>query len=60
VVYFVTNPDYKVYTDAQQSINLRILERLRALQVAFAAEAVTPVRIQAPKEVAAAVQKSLL
>jgi small-conductance mechanosensitive channel len=60
VVYFVTNPDYKVYTDAQQSINLRILERLRALQVAFAAEIGTPVRIQRPKEVPPATQKSLL
>jgi small-conductance mechanosensitive channel len=60
VVYFVTSPDYKVYADAQQSINLRILERLRALQVTFAAEAPTAVRIQAPKDAPAAKQHSLL
>ncbi len=60
VVCFVTNPDYKVYADAQQSINLRILERLRALEVTFAAEAPTSVRVQAPKEAPPASQKSLL
>ena len=60
VVYFVTNPDYKVYADAQQSINLRILERLRALGVTFAAEAPTIVRVQAPRETPPATQKSLL
>jgi len=35
VVYFVTNPDFKVYAEAQQSINLRILERFRVLGVSF-------------------------
>ena len=60
VVYFVTNPDYRVYADGQQSINLRILERLGALGVTFAAEAATNVRVQEPKQVPPATQKSLL
>jgi small-conductance mechanosensitive channel len=60
VAYFVTNPDYKVYADAQQSINLRILERLHALQVTFAAEAPTNIRVQAPPQAPAATQQSLL
>jgi small-conductance mechanosensitive channel len=46
VVYFVTSPDFKVYAAAQQSINLRILERFRALGVIFAALGPTPVRLQ--------------
>lgn len=45
VVFFVTTPDYKAYANAQQSINLRILERFRALGVTFAAVAPTPVRL---------------
>ena len=45
-VYFVTRPDYKVYADAQQAIILRILERLRVMEVAFVASAPTPVRLQ--------------
>jgi small-conductance mechanosensitive channel len=45
VVYFVTRPDFKVYADAQQSINLRILERFRAMEVKFAAAMPTPVRL---------------
>jgi hypothetical protein len=49
-----------VYADGQQSINLRILERLRALGVTFAAEAPTSVRVQAPKEAQPATQQSLL
>jgi small-conductance mechanosensitive channel len=59
VVYFVTNPAYNVYADAQQSINLRILERLRALGVTFAAEAPTSLRIQSPGNAATAAQRSL-
>ena len=47
-VYFVTRPDYRVYADAQQSINLRILERLRVLEVAFVATAPTPLQLQVP------------
>lgn len=57
VVYFVTVPEYKAYADAQQSINLRILEGLRALGVSFAAEAPTNIRLHAPPAPAAAGQK---
>jgi small-conductance mechanosensitive channel len=45
VVYFVNRPDYKVYADAQQSINLRILERFRAMDIGFVATAPQPVRL---------------
>lgn len=45
-VFFVTNPDFKVYATAQQSINLRILERFRVLGVIFVAQGPTPVRLQ--------------
>jgi small-conductance mechanosensitive channel len=48
VVYFVTRPEYKVYADAQQSINLRILERFRVMEITFAAVAPRPVRLQPP------------
>jgi len=48
VVFFVTRPEYRTYADAQQSINLRILERLRAMEVAFVATAPTPVRLHPP------------
>src|SRR5256886_16602407 len=37
IVYVLANPDFNLYADAQQRINLRILERLRALEVSFAA-----------------------
>jgi small-conductance mechanosensitive channel len=46
VVFFVTNPDFKAYATAQQSINLRILERFRALGVIFVAQGPTPIRLQ--------------
>ena len=46
VVYFVTNPNFIVYATAQQSINLRILERFHALGVIFAALGPTPIRLQ--------------
>jgi small-conductance mechanosensitive channel len=45
VVYFVTRADFRVYAEAQQSINLRLLERLRAMEVDFAAAMPTPVRL---------------
>ena len=45
IVYFVTRADYKSYADAQQSINLRILERFRAMDVLFSALAPRPVRL---------------
>jgi small-conductance mechanosensitive channel len=52
-VYWVTRADYRVYADAQQSINLRLLERLRDLEVTFVAEAPTPVRLHPPRALAA-------
>jgi small-conductance mechanosensitive channel len=45
IVYFVTRAEYRAYADAQQSINLRILERFRAMDVVFAALAPRPVRL---------------
>ncbi|HWZ61824.1 MAG TPA: mechanosensitive ion channel family protein [Steroidobacteraceae bacterium] len=48
VVFFVTRPEYKAYADAQQTINLRILERFRTLEVSFLATAPTPVRLHPP------------
>ena len=48
VVFFVATPDFKAYADAQQSINLRILERFRALGVTFAAVGPTPIRLHPP------------
>jgi len=47
-VYFVTRAEYKVYADAQHSINLRILERFRAMEVNFVATAPQPVRLHPP------------
>ncbi|HYM43769.1 MAG TPA: mechanosensitive ion channel family protein [Steroidobacteraceae bacterium] len=47
-VYFVTRPEFQAYADAQQSINLRILERFRAMEVAFVASAPTAVRLHPP------------
>ena len=45
VVFFMMTPDYRAYANAQQSINLRILERFRVLGVVFAALGPTPVRL---------------
>jgi small-conductance mechanosensitive channel len=47
-VFYVTQPDYKAYADAQQSINLRILERFRAMEVSFIATAPRAVRLHPP------------
>jgi len=44
-VYFVTRPDFPTFAAAQQAINLRILERFRALEVTFLAVAPTPLRL---------------
>jgi small-conductance mechanosensitive channel len=46
VVFFVIRPDYEVYADAQQSINLRILERFRELGVTFTGATPAFVRLQ--------------
>jgi small-conductance mechanosensitive channel len=48
VVYFMTRPDYAAYADTQQRINLRILERLRAMDVNLAAAMPASVRLQNP------------
>jgi small-conductance mechanosensitive channel len=47
-VYYVTRADYKAYADAQQSINLRILERFRTMEVSFLATTPRPVRLHPP------------
>ncbi|HUL47841.1 MAG TPA: mechanosensitive ion channel family protein [Steroidobacteraceae bacterium] len=47
-VFFVTRPEYKAWADAQQSINLRILERFRTMEVSFIATAPRPVRLHPP------------
>ncbi|HEV2285632.1 MAG TPA: mechanosensitive ion channel family protein [Steroidobacteraceae bacterium] len=47
-VFFVTHPEYQAYADAQQSINLRILERFRAMEVSFVATAPRAVRLHPP------------
>jgi small-conductance mechanosensitive channel len=47
-VYFVTRPEYQAYADAQQTINLRILERFRAMEVSFVASAPRAVRLHPP------------
>ena len=47
-VFFVTRPEYKAYADAQQSINLRILERFRTMEVSFIATAPRSVRLHPP------------
>jgi small-conductance mechanosensitive channel len=49
-VYFVTRADYRAFADAQQSINLRILERFRVMEVVFIATAPMPVRLEPPPE----------
>lgn len=54
VVYFVTNADYRAYADAQQSISLRILERLRDLEVILQGAAPTQLRLHEPRGGAAA------
>jgi small-conductance mechanosensitive channel len=54
VVFFCTTADYRVFANAQQSINLRILERFRTLGVTFAALAPTPVRLHRHLSAAAA------
>jgi len=48
IVYVLANPDFNLYADAQQRINLRILERFRALEVSFAAAVPTSVRLYGP------------
>jgi small-conductance mechanosensitive channel len=49
-VYHVLRADYRSFADAQQSINLRILERFKALEIEFSAAAPRPVRLHPPRE----------
>jgi small-conductance mechanosensitive channel len=51
-VYFMTKPDFNAYADAQQQINLAILERFRAMKVTFAAPTRTMLYIENPARVA--------
>ncbi|MBV9698061.1 MAG: mechanosensitive ion channel [Gammaproteobacteria bacterium] len=62
LVYYCTSADYKAYADALQSINLRILERFRAMDVNFLAAVPTPVRIHGivPAPVDPGAQKKLI
>src|ERR1700683_3894190 len=48
VVFFMTRPDYAAYADTQQRINLRILERLRVMEVNLAAAMPMSVQLQNP------------
>jgi small-conductance mechanosensitive channel len=48
IVYVLTKPDFELYADAQQRINLRILERFHAMEVNFAAAVPTAVRLYSP------------
>jgi small-conductance mechanosensitive channel len=62
VVYYLTRPEYNLYADTQQGINLRILERFRAMEVSFAAALPTTVRLtgEPPPREAAGGQQQLL
>jgi small-conductance mechanosensitive channel len=62
VVYYVTKADYNLYADTQQRINLRILERFRAMEVSFAAALPTSVRLsgEPPPHAQAGGQQQLL
>ena len=42
IVYFVTVPEFKVYADVQQAINIGILELFRGLGVQFATPVLAP------------------
>jgi small-conductance mechanosensitive channel len=37
IVFFTTTPDFNTYADAQQKVNLAIIERLREMKVSFTA-----------------------
>jgi small-conductance mechanosensitive channel len=48
VVFYSTKPDFNTYADAQQSINLAIIERLRAMKVSLTAPNRTAVYFENP------------
>jgi small-conductance mechanosensitive channel len=48
LVYFVTKPDYAVYADIQQAINLALLARLRDMKVQLAVPTKALVSVELP------------
>jgi small-conductance mechanosensitive channel len=48
LVYFVLKPEFNVYADTQQAINLALLERFRELQIRLAAPTRTIVYVENP------------
>jgi small-conductance mechanosensitive channel len=48
LVYFVTKPDFGVYADTQQAINLALLDRLREMKVQLAAPTRALVYVELP------------
>jgi small-conductance mechanosensitive channel len=54
LVYFVTRPEFAVYADIQQAINLALLTRLREMKVQLAAPTRTMLYVELPAGAAAA------
>ena len=48
VVFYATKPDFNIYADAQQKINLEILERLRSMNVSLMAPNRVSVNFEGP------------
>jgi len=48
LVYFVTKPDFAVYADTQQAINLALLDRLREMKAQLAVPSKTLVSLELP------------
>lgn len=48
LVYFMTKPDFGLYADTQQAINLALLDRLRAMKVQLAAPTRALVYVELP------------
>lgn len=48
LVYFLTKPDYLVYADTQQAINLALLDRLREMQIQLAVPTKALVTVELP------------
>jgi small-conductance mechanosensitive channel len=48
LVYFLTNPDYLVYANTQQAINLAMLDRLREMKVQLAVPTKALVTVELP------------
>ncbi|MDB6090936.1 MAG: Small-conductance mechanosensitive channel [Gammaproteobacteria bacterium] len=58
VVFFTTKPDFGAYADAQQQINLRIMERFQEMKVSFAAPTRAVVYIENPASASASASAS--